>query len=362
MVPGSHSGTTGRAAALQGASRQSSPPTARCGRSRRLPSRRRPSSTSDRRLHWPHRVPRRALRRQALGADVHLASPARDAGLRTSTRPGRAHAQQRSGSSTPSGSPTSRCASSLPASAPGSRSPAQSALRRGWPARQRGGGEDHPRRDRGAPARDRRAARSRATASSSGHARGVRLRGGDVPRSGTGAVRALRRGRVVNLSLGIPFLRLGGARDGDIAWQGKASEESMTAALRTAGRMASRLDPGPIEWTWRPATVKWRAAAAERDDPLPRRHQGLSREAGSGSIRPSRSSAGTSSSSRDRAAPGNRPCCAPSPLPCCPTRARWRWKGRRAPASPPTSRASAASSASSTRTSACSAIAASTRT
>ena len=71
---------------------------------------------------------------------------------------------------------------------------------------------------------------------------------------GLGPVRALGRGRVVNLSLGIPFLRTSVEHGTapDIAWQGKASEESMTAALRTAGRMASRLDPGPIEWTWRP--------------------------------------------------------------------------------------------------------------
>jgi 4-phospho-D-threonate 3-dehydrogenase / 4-phospho-D-erythronate 3-dehydrogenase len=71
---------------------------------------------------------------------------------------------------------------------------------------------------------------------------------------GLGPVRALGRGRVVNLSLGIPFLRTSVEHGTapDIAWKGKASEESMTAALRTAGRMASRLDPGPIEWSWRP--------------------------------------------------------------------------------------------------------------
>ena len=161
------------------------------------------------------------------------------------------------------------------------------------------------------------------------------MRGGDVPRSGTGAVRALGRGRVVNLSLGIPFPRTsvehGTARH---RLAGEGERESMTAALRTAGRMASRLDPGPIEWTWRPAEVKWRAAAAERDDPLPRRHQGLSRgrvgldqvtleiERGDFVVISGPSGAGKSTLLRAVT------------LPCCPTRARWRWKGRRAPAPP----------------------------
>lgn len=69
---------------------------------------------------------------------------------------------------------------------------------------------------------------------------------------GLGPVRALGRGRVVNLSLGIPFLRTSVEHGTapDIAWKGEASEESMTAALRTAGRMAGRMGPGPIDWSW----------------------------------------------------------------------------------------------------------------
>jgi 4-hydroxythreonine-4-phosphate dehydrogenase len=70
---------------------------------------------------------------------------------------------------------------------------------------------------------------------------------------GLAPVRALGRGKVVNLSLGIPFLRTSVEHGTapDIAWQGVASEESMVAALRMAGRMASRLDPGRIDWTWK---------------------------------------------------------------------------------------------------------------
>lgn len=71
---------------------------------------------------------------------------------------------------------------------------------------------------------------------------------------GLAPVRALGRGKVVNLSLGIPFLRTSVEHGTapDIAWQGVASEESMVAALRMAGRMASRLPPGHIDWTWKP--------------------------------------------------------------------------------------------------------------
>jgi len=70
---------------------------------------------------------------------------------------------------------------------------------------------------------------------------------------GLAPVRALGRGKVVNLSLGIPFLRTSVEHGTapDIAWQGVASEESMVAALRMAGRMASRLAPGRIDWTWK---------------------------------------------------------------------------------------------------------------
>ncbi len=71
---------------------------------------------------------------------------------------------------------------------------------------------------------------------------------------GLAPVRALGRGRVVNLSLGIPFLRTSVEHGTapDIAWKGVASEESMISALRTAGRMASRLPAGSIDWIWKP--------------------------------------------------------------------------------------------------------------
>jgi 4-hydroxythreonine-4-phosphate dehydrogenase len=71
---------------------------------------------------------------------------------------------------------------------------------------------------------------------------------------GVAPVRALGRGKVVNLSLGIPFIRTSVEHGTapDIAWKGVASPDSMTAALRTAGRMAGRLAPGPIDWTYTP--------------------------------------------------------------------------------------------------------------
>lgn len=71
---------------------------------------------------------------------------------------------------------------------------------------------------------------------------------------GLAPVRALGRGKVVNISLGIPFIRTSvehGTAPG-IAWQGVANAESMTAALRTAARMARRLGPGRIDWTFHP--------------------------------------------------------------------------------------------------------------
>ncbi len=70
---------------------------------------------------------------------------------------------------------------------------------------------------------------------------------------GLAPVRTLGRGKVVNLSLGIPFLRTSVEHGTapDIAWKGVASEESMVAAIRTAGRMASRLPQGRIDWHWK---------------------------------------------------------------------------------------------------------------
>jgi 4-hydroxythreonine-4-phosphate dehydrogenase len=67
---------------------------------------------------------------------------------------------------------------------------------------------------------------------------------------GLGPVRTLGRGRVVSLSLGLPFLRTSVEHGTapDIAWKGTASDESMAAALRTAGRIAGRLNKGPIDW------------------------------------------------------------------------------------------------------------------
>jgi 4-hydroxythreonine-4-phosphate dehydrogenase len=87
---------------------------------------------------------------------------------------------------------------------------------------------------------------------------------------GLGPVRALGRGRVVNLSLGIPFLRTSVEHGTapDIAWKGEASEESMTAAIRAAGRMAGRMGPGAIDWAWPRATEP---PAAPPADPPPGR-------------------------------------------------------------------------------------------
>jgi 4-hydroxythreonine-4-phosphate dehydrogenase len=71
---------------------------------------------------------------------------------------------------------------------------------------------------------------------------------------GLGPVRALGRGKVVNLSLGIPIIRTS-VEHGTaptIAWKGLASSDSMTAAIRTAARLAGRLGPGLIDWTYHP--------------------------------------------------------------------------------------------------------------
>lgn len=71
---------------------------------------------------------------------------------------------------------------------------------------------------------------------------------------GLAPVRALGRGRVVNLSLGIPFIRTSVEHGTapSIAWRGVANADSMTAAIRTAARMAGRLGPGRIDWTFNP--------------------------------------------------------------------------------------------------------------
>jgi 4-hydroxythreonine-4-phosphate dehydrogenase len=71
---------------------------------------------------------------------------------------------------------------------------------------------------------------------------------------GLAPVRALGRGKVVNLSLGIPFVRTS-VEHGTaprIAWKGEANSDSMTAAIRTAAQMAGRLGQGPIDWTFSP--------------------------------------------------------------------------------------------------------------
>lgn len=71
---------------------------------------------------------------------------------------------------------------------------------------------------------------------------------------GLAPVRAMGRGKVVNLSLGIPFIRTSVEHGTapNIAWKGVASPDSMTAALRTAGRIAGRVGPGPLAWTFNP--------------------------------------------------------------------------------------------------------------
>jgi hypothetical protein len=79
---------------------------------------------------------------------------------------------------------------------------------------------------------------------------------------------------VVNLSLGIPFLRTSVEHGTapDIAWKGEASEESMTAALRTAGRMAGRMGPGTIDWSW-PIVDSTPPEGPAPDPPPPSRRQ-----------------------------------------------------------------------------------------
>jgi 4-hydroxythreonine-4-phosphate dehydrogenase len=68
---------------------------------------------------------------------------------------------------------------------------------------------------------------------------------------GLAPVRAVGRGKVVSLTLGIPFIRTSVEHGTapSIAWKGVANPDSMTAAIRTAARMAGRLGPGRIDWT-----------------------------------------------------------------------------------------------------------------
>jgi 4-hydroxythreonine-4-phosphate dehydrogenase len=70
---------------------------------------------------------------------------------------------------------------------------------------------------------------------------------------GIAPVRTVGRGRVVTVTIGLPFLRTAVEHGTapDIAWKGIASEDSMTAALRTSGRIAGRLGAGPIDWKLR---------------------------------------------------------------------------------------------------------------
>ncbi len=94
VVPGAHSGTTGRAAA---AAVRLAAKLATDGKVRAITtapiSKEAFLDLGHRRLHRPHRVPGRALRRQALGPDVHLAAAPGDAGHDPSpARAGRAHA------------------------------------------------------------------------------------------------------------------------------------------------------------------------------------------------------------------------------------------------------------------------------
>lgn len=68
---------------------------------------------------------------------------------------------------------------------------------------------------------------------------------------GLAPLRVLGRGRVVNLSLGIPFIRTSVEHGTapDIAWRGLASPESMTRAITTAGKLARRVGGQPLDWT-----------------------------------------------------------------------------------------------------------------
>jgi 4-hydroxythreonine-4-phosphate dehydrogenase len=68
---------------------------------------------------------------------------------------------------------------------------------------------------------------------------------------GLGPLRALGRGRVVNLSLGIPFVRTSVEHGTapDIAWRGIANPESMARALTTAGRLARRVGDQHLDWS-----------------------------------------------------------------------------------------------------------------
>jgi len=68
---------------------------------------------------------------------------------------------------------------------------------------------------------------------------------------GLAPLRALGRGRVVNLSLGIPFIRTSVEHGTapDIAWKGVATCDSMTRALTTAGRLAERVGKGRLDWS-----------------------------------------------------------------------------------------------------------------
>ena len=68
---------------------------------------------------------------------------------------------------------------------------------------------------------------------------------------GLAPLRALGRGRVVTLSLGIPFIRTSVEHGTapDIAWKGVANADSMTRALHTAGRLARRNGTKDLDWT-----------------------------------------------------------------------------------------------------------------
>jgi 4-hydroxythreonine-4-phosphate dehydrogenase len=68
---------------------------------------------------------------------------------------------------------------------------------------------------------------------------------------GLAPLRVLGRGRVVNLSLGIPFVRTSVEHGTapDIAWRGLASPESMTRAVVTAGKLAQRVGDTPLDWS-----------------------------------------------------------------------------------------------------------------
>jgi 4-hydroxythreonine-4-phosphate dehydrogenase len=68
---------------------------------------------------------------------------------------------------------------------------------------------------------------------------------------GLAPLRVLGRGRVVNLSLGIPFVRTSVEHGTapDIAWRGVANPESMKRALSTAGRLVRRVGTGRLDWS-----------------------------------------------------------------------------------------------------------------